>query len=414
MISLLRKIFVENWQRKLLSTILAFIIWFFVYNSLSTTRTISHVPIRVINLPFEKTIKGIQSDGTLEETLDLTISGINNVIDKITNKDLEIVIDLKDANDGMFEIVVTKDNLFSKNPNLNIERSIKKLESQKLIINISKLMKEKIPVLISEPIGDSPKSYQYVDIWPYKLYITVSGPEEIVKELKLRGLKLTFNLSNISEKELDAIDSIKKRGTRDVVTYYVPNSWKKISIPKLSSSLLEIDDPNAKTLRIDFIKKDFIPINYSIPVELFFPPRTLDKLNPKTITIATNEFIKKVNGLYMINIPLYGLGGSQAFMDSIKDRIHIVILVESKEERDFLKWHTQAVVPNQLEKSFIKKILSEENDSGQPEFDYLMPEEYISYRWRNYMKKFRLWQSPNQPLYLKITLENNQVVIVPY
>jgi len=281
--SLIKKLLLDNWQRKILALILAIITWAFVNHSLTVTKTVSDIPVKVINLTKEKAIKGMQNDGTLAESTSLTLTGNKNLIDRITKNDLVVVVDLKDKKED-FKTVITKSNLISKNPNVNIERSIKKVAAQDLAINLSKFVKEKIPLLITQPIGEPPKGYQFLDVWPYRLWITVSGPEELVKNLKAKGLKLTFNLNDVSEKELDSIDAANKRGRRDVVSFFVPTSWKRINIPSISSSAMEIDDPNAKALRIDFIKKDFIAMNSRIPVSLFFPVKYSDKLNPNNIT----------------------------------------------------------------------------------------------------------------------------------
>jgi len=39
------------------------------------------------------------------------------------------------------------------------------------------------------------------DIWPYQLYITVKGAEEIIKDLKAKGSQLTFNFNDISKNQ---------------------------------------------------------------------------------------------------------------------------------------------------------------------------------------------------------------------
>jgi hypothetical protein len=51
--SLLIKLFVHNWPRKLISLILAVIIWFVVSQSMATTKTISNIGVRITNIPEE-------------------------------------------------------------------------------------------------------------------------------------------------------------------------------------------------------------------------------------------------------------------------------------------------------------------------------------------------------------------------
>lgn len=408
--SLLKKIFIDFWQRKILSLILAILTWFFVNHSLTITRTINNVPIRVVNLPKDKAIKGMQNDGILQSTISLEVQGNKNLIDLLNKNDLEVIVDLKDIKKEEFATIITKSNIASKNPIINIDRTIKKLKPQELSIHLSKYVIEKIPVLVTPPIGESPKGYEYLDVWPYKLFLTASGPEETIQNLKVKGLKLTFNLNSISQRELDVIDSTKKRGPSDIISYFIPTVWKKINIPEISVSPIMIDDPNSKALRIDFIKKDFIPINFQIPVILFFSNTHSEKLNPSKITIANNEFIKKINGIDMITTPLYAQGVSELFLNSVQDKLFILINIEPKEENDELKWNIQLVLPSEIEKSFIKNSINNYSIENTQEQTL---EEYLKVRFRNNMNKFKLWVSPTEKLNLKINIENNKVYIVP-
>jgi len=60
--SLLIKMFVDNWQRKLIALVLSMIIWIVINHSIETQKELK-VPIKVINIPSGKTIKGLSSSG---------------------------------------------------------------------------------------------------------------------------------------------------------------------------------------------------------------------------------------------------------------------------------------------------------------------------------------------------------------
>lgn len=122
-------------------------------------------------------------------------------------------------------------NIRSDNPDLNVSQGISRVSQQNFIIKLTKLVTEKIPIIITQPIGEAPRGYQFLDIWPYQLFITVSGPEDQVKHLKSRGLKLTFNLNDISRTQLDELGSSSIKKHSDVVSFFVPNNWKQISFP---------------------------------------------------------------------------------------------------------------------------------------------------------------------------------------
>ncbi len=202
--SLLKRLFYSNWQRKSISLILAIIIWFIVNQSLTTSRAISNIPVRVINIPTGKTIVDLQSNGTLTKRVTLTVVGNKTLIDELTSNDLEVVIDLENQKStGEWYTTITRRNLISLNPEINLTKGITRVSPTNVHIRLTKLVSEKIPIFITQPIGEAPKDYQFLDVWPYQLSLNVSGPEEVVKRLKAKGIRLTFDLSDITKADLD-------------------------------------------------------------------------------------------------------------------------------------------------------------------------------------------------------------------
>ena len=171
----------------------------------------------------------MQVNGILNKRIVLTITGNKSAMDDLTGKDLEVVIDAQGKTDQWIASI-SKKNLVSLHPDLDIAKMISRVAPYDMIIKQSKLVTEKIPVRVTQPIGEAPKGYQFLDVWPYLLYVTVTGPEEAVKRLKSRGLTLTFNLSDITRDDLERIQSSKKQPT-DEVSFFVPRSWTKVSLP---------------------------------------------------------------------------------------------------------------------------------------------------------------------------------------
>ncbi len=404
------RLFIDNWQRKLFSVILAMIIWIAISLSMTVTKIISNIPVRAINLEKEKTIEGMQVNGILNKRIILTITGNKTAMDELTSKDLEVVIDAQGKNDQWIASI-SKKNLISLHPDLDISKMISRVAPYDMIIKQSKLVTEKIPVRVTQPIGEAPKGYKFLDVWPYLLYVTVTGPEEAVKRLKSRGLTLTFNLSDISKDELERIQSSKKQPT-DEVSFFVPSSWKKVNLPMLSDASIEIDDPQSKGLRIDFSRQDLIPLDGSIPITVFFPPKFSSTLNPETYTLATNDFIVKKNGVKMINFPLYASGVSQLFAEIVKDMIQVVVIAYPKSERDTLLWNAQFIYPHELEDRYVARIMSDANDENEDVQPHLR-EEYLRNRFRSYMNRFRLYTPQNKKLVLQIELQANTITVTP-
>lgn len=409
--TLLIRLFVENWQRKLVSLILAMIIWLVVNHSMTVTKTVHNIPIRVVNVPEEKTIEGMQVNGILNQKISLTLTGIKAAIEDLSGKDLQIVLDAS-GKDEEWIASISKKNLLCLNPEIDLTKSISKVSPYQMIVRQSKLVSERIPVLVMPPIGEAPKGYQFLDVWPYQLYITVNGPEATVKEIKARGPKLTFNMNDITKDELDTLTGNKKGALADEVSYFVPNAWKKISLPQLSDTPIEIDDPQANALRIDFSRQDLLPIGSTIPVTVFFPPKYSNTLNPDTYTLAVNDFIQKKNGIKMISAPLYAKGVSQLFLETVKDMIQVVVIASPKMERETLLWNAQFMYPHELENRYVAKVMSESNDDLGDLQPHLR-EDYLRNRFRSYMNRFRLYTPDQEKLSLKIELEANAISVTP-
>ena len=392
---ILYKIFVKNWPRKLISVILAFIIWGLVNHSITTTKTVHNVPIKIINIPPGKSVKGLGDDNFLKKTITLTLSGNKNVLDDISGSDLEVVMDATGKGDQWIVSITPKD-LVCLNPDVDVQKSINKINHPSLVIKLIKLTSQKVSILVMKPIGESPKNYEYLDIYPYQLCTTIKGPYEEVEKIKKKGINLTFNLNNIKNEDLQKLPS---KG--DELSFVIPDSWKKLLIPRISSKAILIDDPNAKNLRINFARKDLLKIKEKIPVALFFSEQN-SKINPKNCIIEKNDLVREKNGIKVMRKHLFAKGVSREFLDLVEERIQIIIIPSSQNE--FL-WHAQFIYPHELEDKYVAKITSE-----KPKSHYLR-EEYLRNRFRNYMNRFRLYTKDGEKLRLNIKLEGKNVKI---
>lgn len=408
MISLLRRIFVDNWQRKLVSLILAMIVWILINHSMTTQKTINNVSVKISNLPEGKTVKGLQGDGFLQKKLSLCLHGNKNSLEEIDENNLVIVIDASKKNEDNWDASITKKNLLSLDPTIDLSSQITKVSPKKLPIKLHKLVTEKIPVLVTQPIGEPPKGYQYLDLWPYHLTMTVTGSEEVVKQLKIQGAKLTFNLNEIPREELDKLSDL---AAREEFSYFIPPKWKQILIPPLSSLPFTIDDNKANLLRIDFIKTNLIPLKRTLPIHLFYPLKYSTTLNPETISLATSGIVEKRNGIKLINMPLYAHGVSRRFVDIVKDKIQISILVAPKSERNNLLWNVEFIYPNDLEDRYVAAMLAEAKEKANTDLSIQLMEQHLRMRFRDYMNKFRLYTQKNQKLALDIQLKNGSIFV---
>jgi hypothetical protein len=405
--SILIRLFVEHWPRKLISFVLSIIIWFVVSQSMATTKTITNIGVRIVNIPEGKTVEGLQSNGILQKRVTLTLTGNKNLLDELTSNDIEVVIDA--SNQGKEWIAtITKKNLISLNPGFNLSSQISKVSHKNFILKLANLVTERIPVIITQPIGQAPKGYEFLDIWPYQLHLLVSGPEEIVKEIKNRGIKLTFNLNDISEAQLDDLQSSSSGKQSDVVSFYVPKHWKNISIPLLSNNAISIDDPDAKFLRIDFVRSELIALHHPIPVNLFFPSDSL--LSAQKISIVPNDLIEQKNGLRIIPQPLYAKGVSDLFLQTVSNMIDFVVIVDPKSDSQKLDSSIQFINSKVLEDRFVSTLMSDVSDESIHNLQPKAREEYLRNRFRSYMNRLKLFKSGLDPLEFSITLSGNKIL----
>src|SRR5580704_12492526 len=154
--SMIKGLFINNWQRKLVAILAAIVIWLLVDHSITDTKTIPNVSMRIVNLPPEKTILGLLPNGILTKRVTLTLTGSKDVVDELEAGDLEVVLDASVANNDEWIVQINKKNLLSLNPDIDLSHSINQVEHSEQIIKLSRLITAKIPINVQSPTGDPP------------------------------------------------------------------------------------------------------------------------------------------------------------------------------------------------------------------------------------------------------------------
>ncbi len=407
MISLLKKIFINNWIRKLISILLSTIIWFTIDNSLTKTKAINTVSVRIINISNTKTINGLQASGCLNKKITLKITGKKSYIHNLSSRDIEVVIDAS-LIEKESVVHIEKKHLISLNPKLNIKRHISKIAPKTITISTVNIVKDTIPVYITRPIGEAPKGFQFIDIWPYNLNVTVNGQDEVIKKLKTKGLKLTFNLNDISSSDIEkASHGIQK----DLVSFYIPDEWKTVNFPSISDQPITIDDPNAKLLRIDFVRSDRLPLKFKIPINIFFSAEYIPSVDPSTLYISQNDLIKSVNGIKVLNKQLYTKGVSKLFVKIISDMVSFSVNLTNTSKDNHLDWSIQLINQQALEDKYVNYIVTESIDDDTKDMHPRMRQEYLRNRFRSYMNRFKFFTEDDKQLSLDISLLGNEILI---
>jgi hypothetical protein len=407
----LEKLFVHNWQRKALSLIAAVIIWILVSQSVTVTRTLANIPVKIEGLPSDKTIVGLLPSGIMSDRITLTLNGTKSVIQDLTPDELEVVVNARDKGDQWI-VHVDKKSLVSSNQDVDLTHNINEVAANDFIIDLVPLVTEKITIIVTKPTGEAPAGYQFVDVWPQRLFQTISGPKNQVEELKNRGLQLTFDLNEIGASQLNLIESTKGTNKQEEIAFMIPQSWKKVSIPYLNDALQDINDPDAEHLRIDFLRKELLPLETSLPIQVFFPYATSSTINPETYSLQAGHYVKKENGLYFMTSLLYVKDVSRLFLDVVRNNLELlVVAAPSTEPPHSLPWSVQFVNEEQLENTYIEKAVKELYDKRIQNLQPQLRDTYLRNRFRNYMRQLELFIAPDKKLLLDIQLEDHSIII---
>lgn len=401
-ISVIYKFFFNNWQRKLLALIGAIVIWLFVNNSITDTKTIPNVPIRITNLPQDKTIVGLLPNRLLSKRVPLTLSGTRDVIQELEPGDLEVLLDVSAAESDEWVVQITKKNLVSLNPSIDLTRAITQVEHPKFVLKLSPLVSAKIPIKVLAPIGEAPKGYEFLDVWPQNLIQTVSGAEEEIQMLKEKGLEILFNLNEISKEELDAIKASNSED--DEVTFFVPEKWKQVIVNSTSE---EIDDPEEKNLRIDFLRKKLMAISNEVPVRVFYPLKISQTINASTRPLALNEWIKKKNEMTVLSMPLFVHDVGHFFLELVRPNLEITILA-SEQDNSVLNWTFDLVDAKKLEDRFVEFFISKNRIDPK---EIKSREQLLKNRFQSYLKRLIPYESNEKKLELRPLLTPTSIEV---
>lgn len=406
-------LFLKNWQRKLLALFSAMIIWFFVSHSITETKIIRNVPIRISNLPVDKTIVGLLPNGILNKRINLTLTGVKDVIEEIEPGDLEVNIDASAIDHADWIVQINKKNLLSLNPSIDLNNNINNVTHSEFVIKLNRLTTAKITIDVLPPQGTVPEGYEFLDIWPQKLMQSISGPEEEINRLKTKGLELTIDFNRITKADLDSLKSHQLGGSNNEVSFLIPYNWKQITIPYRNYTIEEINDPDAQNLRIDFLRQEFIPLDRKLPVQLFYPTKTLDTINPNKISLSTSEPIINKNGVDLFTRPLYAKNVSRLFLDVIRDSLAIMIIATAKEENEVLPWSLEVMTPRELEETYVAYQMA---NGGKQLSNTLAKSRETLYRkrFRNYLQDLMLYLAPQHKLNIESSITNEKINIIDY
>jgi hypothetical protein len=398
-----KKVIFSNWQRKLLAILLGFCLWLVIDHSITTTRTFTHVPVRVVNVPPDRAIHGLSPNGMLDRTITLTMTGKKKTIEALEPGDFEVVLDAS-GKESEWLVKVGSKNLVSLNPEIDLMHQVSALTHSSLILRISPLLTEKIPVFITPPRGEPPEGYQYIGIWPKELSVIVSGPEEDIRELQSKGIEYSIDLSQISAEDL--LKHAQQVRGQEEIAYPVPDRLKTVAIGFLGNTKQELTGHDARQLQLFFLKQELFSLGDSIPIRVFYPIDTLDKYNPKEKPLILNDFIIKDRGITLLKKPLYAKNVSRLFLDIVKDHLELVVSLFEREGSFGLPVSVQFNDAKLLEETFVSYVLptdSQVSESSQKEF--------LRSRFWRYVQQFQLYTSEKREFRLSASMSADGIQV---
>lgn len=338
-------------------------------------------------------------DGFLDRRMTLTLTGSKAVLDRVNQDDLEIVVDASDKKEDWI-IQVSKKNLICLSPDIDLKNAISNISHSEMLVRMCRFVTEKVPVFISPPMGSAPAGYHFLDVWPQKIYHTISGPEDDVRLLQDQGVQLEFDLSSISKEDLDSLR--EDDPNKDEVSYSVPDLWKMVRVPYLHNVAQPLQSPDAPDLQLNFLFDELLPVTTSVPIRLFRPD---GHVYDTAFRILPEGVVQEKNGESFFKEPLFAAHVSRLFLESVKNYLQIVILPANKTATTFC-WEPQFIAEGYLEEAYVKKAFAEGSlfaaqDKNAPSY-LTQLDEYHRARFRDYMRNFQLFRGQNVPLSLVI------------
>lgn len=403
----LRDLFFENIPRKLVAILTAIIIFFFVNQSLTVTKVVNNVSIRLINIPAQKTVDGLLPNGYLTKKIALTLNGKKSSLEEISSTDFEVVIDLTGKKES-FTATITEKNLVSLNPQLKITRDIRKVSTRQIFIQLLNLVVDKVPVYLLKPTGEAPKGYQYVDIHPHVVFVDVTGPDELIKKLKGQGLVKVLSLNDISIEDLDGIAA--KTSKNDVLSYNVPLDQCFVYIPTLTPDKKFYFDPSSEKIKIDFLRTQSLMIDAKIPVSFYVPSKHPKEIDVTQISIQESPSVTTLMDIKVLSPKIFAKNVSQPFLETVQSMMQVIvvppILLGQRPS-----WSIEFIGSKDLEEKYVTRMIQESSTRQNDQPESIRRELYKS-RFRNYMNQMVLTLEDGTLLDFSIQFKNSKITLL--
>ena len=116
------------------------------------------------------------------------------------------------------------------------------------------------------------------------------------------------------------------------------------------------------------------------------------------------------NHIPVLKVPLFVTNVSKLFLEIVKDNIELEIVTAPQTEREKLEWGVGFIDDSHLEDTYAAFLLSNSKaDAENSENKNREKEKHYRRRFRNYMRQFVLYLSPQYKLELESRLEDGKI-----
>lgn len=276
---------IHNLGTKVLSVILAIIIWLLVTNidNPYTTKTFTDIPVNVINedvlLKKNKTWDIIEGN-----KVSVTIKAKRNIIDKIGRSDIRASADLSKLSiTNAVPINVTVDNY----DEVIKEKSLGNIDTLK--VKLENIEQQQFPVTI-ETTGEVRNGYAVGSKIPTPNIVEVTGPESLVR--RIHEVRVSVNVEGLTESQSFSIEP-----------FYYTDDGEKMDSSRLSCNVKRVDVAISllQTKKVDLKVETTGEVAKGYELESIL-------LEPKSILIAgTKKQLKNVSEILIEGLSIEGL-----------------------------------------------------------------------------------------------------------
>ncbi|MBN2333034.1 MAG: hypothetical protein JXO49_02890 [Deltaproteobacteria bacterium] len=231
----LHNIFFNNFNLKILSVILAVLLWFVVIGE-SKNELGMDVPIEFQGIAQDVTIAG-----DIPSTIHIRLKGSATLLRPLTKKPPFFSIDLAGAKVGDNVILLGEHQL----KNLSLGINVVDITPPTITLTLDTIIEKRLPVVI-ETSGSLPRGYQIANMSTMPEFAVVRGTKRYLQKI-----------DKITTKPID-LSTIEQQLSREVALSYLPEKIKSID-PLTVKVFIAISEERTqrsiKGVRIDFINK---------------------------------------------------------------------------------------------------------------------------------------------------------------